>query len=187
LRLPGLSASETVDVVGHEVVYDAERDLWYCDITFDLDIGRHTEAHGAFVRLALVRFQPDALPGLELSRPVTTEWLQVAPDRSAIATCDPADPGSVRLVVAGQTYRATLDEAKRTRADGTFVQVSVEERRADVRNELGWHPAQASQVSITADAVHSTDTVLWQGRISLPADRISGRFRVVIEGVRALA
>jgi hypothetical protein len=116
--------------------------------------------------LALARFQPDSLPGLEVSRPVMTEFMQVAPDRSAAAThdpYDPYDPGTIRLVVAGQTYRATLDEAGRTRSDGTFVQVSVEERRDDVRNELGWRPAQASQASITADAVHSADTVLWQG------------------------
>jgi DNA-binding beta-propeller fold protein YncE len=181
LQLPGLNANETVDVAGHAVGYNAERDLWYCDITFDPNIGRNTEAYGAFVRLALVRFQPDSLAGFELSRPVTTEFMQVAPDRSAVATYDPFEPGSVRLVVAGQTYRATLDEANRIRSDGTFVQVSVEERRADVRNELGWHPAQAGRVSITADAVHSADTVLWQGRIKLPADRAPGRFRVVIK------
>ncbi|HEX8156852.1 MAG TPA: YncE family protein [Solirubrobacteraceae bacterium] len=181
LRLPGLKPNETVDVAGHPVGYDAERGLWYSDIAFDPNIGRNTEAYGAFVRLALVRFQPNSLPGLELSRPVTTEFMQVAADRSAIATYDPLDPATIRLVVAGQTYRATLDERERARSDGTFVQVAVEEQRSDIRNELGWRPAQATKASITADTVRSTDTVLWQGRITVPADRASGQFRIVIK------
>lgn len=179
LELPGLA--ETVDVAGHPVGYDDDRDLWYCDISYDPDPGRHTEAYGAFVRLALVRFQPSSLPDLELSRPVTTEFLQLWPDRTAVATYDPLDPGRVRLTVSGQTYNATRDVGGQIRQDGTFVAVSVEERIAGSRDELGWRPARASGAGAVADAVNTGDTLLWQGEVTLPVDRAPGRFRLVIK------
>jgi hypothetical protein len=182
LQLPlGLLPGERVDVAGHEVHYDAERKLWYCDISFDATLARSAEAYGAFVRLALVRFQPQSVLGQELSRPVTTEFMQVTPDRSAVATYDPHDPGVVRLAVAGQTYRATADHIGRTVPDGTFMEVSVEERRPDIGGDLGWHPAPASAATVIADQVRTIDTVLWQGRVKLPADRAPGRFRLVIK------
>lgn len=178
---PGLLPGKRVDVAGHEVHYDAERKRWYCDISFDATLARSAEAYGAFVRLALVRFQPQSLSGQELSRPVTTEFMQVSPDRSAVATYDPHDPGVVRLSVAGQTYRATADHLGRTVPDGTFLEVSVEERRPDIAGDLGWRPAPASAATVIADQVRTIDTVLWQGRVKLPRDRTPGRFRLVIK------
>ena len=179
LTLPGLA--ESVDVAGHRVGYDADRDLWYCDISYDPDVGAHTEAYSAFVRFALVRFQPDSLPDLELSQPVTTEFIQLWPDRTAVATYDQLDPGRIRLTVAGQTYNASRDVGGQIRQDGTFVQVSVEERIPGVADELGWRPAQATVAGAVAESVDATDTLLWQGEIVLPADRAPGRFRLVIK------
>jgi hypothetical protein len=107
--------------------------------------------------------------------------MQVTSDRSAVATYDPHDPGAVRLVVAGQTYRATADHTGRTVPEGTFMEVSVEERRPDMEGDLGWQPAPASAATVIADRVRTIDTVLWQGRVKLPADRTPGRFRLVIK------
>lgn len=46
----------TVAVAGHEVKYDAERGLWYCDIEFNT-----SGTYMPFVRLGLTRYQPHSL------------------------------------------------------------------------------------------------------------------------------
>jgi hypothetical protein len=88
--------SVVVDVAGFEPQYHAERQLWFCDI--QLDAG---DAYMPFVRLALARYQPESLPGLELSRLVRAEFLQLAPDRSVVVSR--TAPGTVSVALSGVT------------------------------------------------------------------------------------
>jgi len=69
----------TVRVIGHRVRWDETRRLWYCDI--ELDPGR---SYMPFVRLALVRYQPNALPKAKISKVVLAEFAQVLPRRRAV-------------------------------------------------------------------------------------------------------
>ena len=90
----GLTLQETpqqVDVAGHAVGYDPDRQLWYCDIQVD-----NSGAYTPFVRLALARYQPHSIPGVELSHVALADFAQLAPDRSAALTVDPADPRRAR-------------------------------------------------------------------------------------------
>ncbi|MDB5819263.1 MAG: hypothetical protein JWQ11_2903, partial [Rhizobacter sp.] len=66
----------SVVVVGHRVQYDAARGLWFADI--ELDAGRN---YMPFVRLALVRYQPNSLFKAEISAVVLAEFAQVLPRR----------------------------------------------------------------------------------------------------------
>jgi hypothetical protein len=68
-----------VEVVGHRVHWDAGRRLWYCDL--ELDPG---STYMPFVRLALVRYQPNALPGAKISKVALAEFSQVLPRRAAV-------------------------------------------------------------------------------------------------------
>lgn len=68
-----------VQVVGHRVHWDPERKLWYCDI--ELDPG---STYMPFVRLALVRYQPNALDDAKISKVVLAEFAQVLPRRRAV-------------------------------------------------------------------------------------------------------
>lgn len=68
-----------VHVVGHRVHFDAVRQLWWADIELDPGL-----AYMPFVRLALVRYQPHALPGARISRVVLDEFAQVLPRRRAV-------------------------------------------------------------------------------------------------------
>lgn len=67
-----------VHVVGHRVHWDEARHLWYCDI--ELDPG---STYMPFVRLALVRYQPNAIDGAKISRVVLSDFAQVLPRRRA--------------------------------------------------------------------------------------------------------
>jgi hypothetical protein len=71
-------AGQMVHVVGHRVHWHAKRGLWHCDI--ELDAGR---TYMPFVRLALVRYQPNALQEAKISKVVLGEFAQVLPRRRA--------------------------------------------------------------------------------------------------------
>lgn len=181
LRLEGLASNERVDVAAYPVGYDPERKLWYSDITLNPALNRNQEAYGAFVRLALARYQPNALPGTELSRAVLADFAQLAPDRSAVATYDLYDPRVVQLTVSGLSYNATAATNGQPQPDGTAVEVSVEMRRSDIQGDLAWTLAPAHVAAIAVDQTNEIETMLWRGRITLPADRQPGQFRIVIK------
>ena len=65
-----------VQVVGHRVQWNADRRLWYCDI--ELDPGA---TYMPFIRLAFVRYQPNALAGAKISKVVLGDFAQVLPRR----------------------------------------------------------------------------------------------------------
>lgn len=72
-----------VHVVGHRVHWDDDRRLWYCDI--ELDPGT---SYMPFVRLALVRYQPNALSEAHVSKVVLADFAQVLPRRRATIKVD---------------------------------------------------------------------------------------------------
>ncbi len=86
-----------VDVAGHEVAWDKDRQLWFSDIEIST-ISATT--YFPFVKLALVRYQPSSLKGLELSRVVQADFIQVTPDR-AVSMSFPT-PTTVKVAVAGR-------------------------------------------------------------------------------------
>jgi hypothetical protein len=65
-----------VDVAPHDVSYDSDRHLWYCDI--DVNFGA---SYFPFVRLALARYQPASEWGAHLSSIVLADFMSLAPDR----------------------------------------------------------------------------------------------------------
>ena len=77
-NVPLLENNTAVHVVGHRVQWDDARKLWYCDI--ELDAGWRT--YMPFVRLALVRYQPQAISGMKISRVTLAEFSQLLPRRA---------------------------------------------------------------------------------------------------------
>jgi hypothetical protein len=59
--------------------YDEAERRWYADIR----IAPEDKAYFPFVRLGLARYQPNAIKSCQLSEIVTSEFVQLAPDRSA--------------------------------------------------------------------------------------------------------
>jgi hypothetical protein len=106
LSLPEITAVDahtTVAVAGHPVAYDPDRDLWYADIAIDR-LGE--ESYFPTVRLALARYQPHSLPGLELSPVVLADFVQITPARQVKLTPHPGSPSQFDLLVTGTTYRS---------------------------------------------------------------------------------
>ena len=74
LSLPG-KAPGRVQVAGFAVDFDYETQKWFADLTIDIQ----TEAYTPFIRLALVRYQPFALPDAKLSTVMLADYIQLTP------------------------------------------------------------------------------------------------------------
>ena len=160
--------NQQVNVAGHPVGYDADRQLWYCDIEF-----ANADAYMPFVRLALARYQPSSIAGVELSHVVLADFAQLAPDRSASLTLDPATPAKARLVVGGLAPQGPA---------ASVIDVAVEARVPGVTSDLGWEPAPHTIATVTEDAPAPSQpaSVLWSGTIAFTAEPDPGQFRVVV-------
>ena len=161
-------SSQLVDVAGHDVSFDASRKLWFCDIQFD-----NPSAYSPFVRLALARYQPRSIAGVELSHVSLTDFAQLTADRSAALTIDPADPRTARLVVAGLAPSGPTQSS---------ITATVEARRTDVDSDLGWAPAPPAKVQVVEDAPAPSqpDSVLFSAIIRFAHAVPPGQFRLVV-------
>jgi hypothetical protein len=84
-----------VSLLTYEPCFDLDREEWYVDV--DLQTDRPSEP---IVRFGLVRYQENALPGLEVSRPVTV-LAPVLPARDVDITMDEA-ARTLSIVVYGR-------------------------------------------------------------------------------------
>lgn len=74
--VPAFPGDASVDVAPHDVFYDEERRLWYCDIEIN-----QGASYWPFIRLALARYQPVSVSGAHLSEVVLADFMPLAADR----------------------------------------------------------------------------------------------------------
>lgn len=183
---PG-GADGSVDVVGFPAAYDPERKLWYADLTLNLP----GDTYMPFVRLALARYQPHALPDARISRVVLADFAQLTPTRAALVTTDPHHARTVRVVVSGVAPRGPdavvhgVRQHKPATSRPTRIQLHLQERNPAVASDLGWQDAAASDAVIHAEfdgmlAAHP-DVALWAGTVTFAQVPEPGRYRLVIE------
>ena len=160
--------TQTVDVAGFEVAFDEVRGLWFCDIEFGSPL-----AYTPFVRLALARYQPHSIQGVELSKVALADFAQIAPHRTALLSIDPTEPRRARLVVGGLGPGAPRPSQ---------IGVSVQRFMPAIGNELGWTQTASSYARVVPDtpAPAEQDAVLWSGSITFTNAPQPGEARVVI-------
>jgi hypothetical protein len=183
-----------VNVAGHEVAYDSERRLWYCDM--DIDAG---QSYFPFVRLALARYQPKSLsrvvtgpgtildPGganVHLSRVILADFIQLAPDLSASITRNDSNPLLRHVSVTGRSYQMLNGQS-----GPSLIEVGLEQQRSglklDVSGELIWEPVSSATRSNAVTLVHNlnvmdkTGITTWTGDITLPDG--TNTFRLLIK------
>ncbi|TRY31955.1 hypothetical protein [Aliiglaciecola sp. M165] len=156
-----------VNIAPHDVYYDEQRDLWFCDI----DISPKT-AYYPFIRLALARYQPVSLPNNHLSNIVLADFATLANDRSITIT--PGNTPLIRTVeVFGTSYSDSSGHQESLTApmyslpiDGqltlvkaadvepkTIVEVWVERLDPALGEDFGWKKDTASKLTKTAKPV----------------------------------
>ncbi len=176
----------TVDVVGYPVAFDAERGLWYCDLTLNTS----TPVYNPFVRLALVRYQPNALPEAKLSRVVLADFVQLTPERSAVVSGDPYHPRQLRVTISGpaptgpqsmlRIGRFLLDTGKPTQ-----IVVHVQQRDPAFPGDIVWQdvPANVAAVHVDYDGglPAQPELSLWTGSVEFAQTPEPGQFRLLVE------
>jgi hypothetical protein len=166
-------------VAGYPVAWDNERDLWSSDVALDV-----TASHTPFVRLALVRWQPHSLPGLELSPLVLAELAQPAPDRVLTIMRSIPDPlggftgdGSPPDPSAPQpmTVRLLLDGP----GPATRVDVTVQRRIGGTRDEVGWIDAVGPDIAVQGMDPPAGSAARWAARVSFD-DVSAAHYRLLV-------
>jgi hypothetical protein len=195
LTLAELPTELAVVVAAHDVHFDRDRKLWYCDI--EIDPG---ETYYPFVRLALARYQAHSVPNAHLSRVVMTDFIQLASDRTAEVSL------SENLAVvnvsgfAGRNKVADLPGplgfqavegigGQVSESPNTTMRVALERRVAGVPGDLGWEQV-GPEMTLTPAALGvrpvfgrpSPFSVTWTGEVSLPSDAV-GTCRLLITEV----
>jgi hypothetical protein len=124
--------------------FDAERNLWFCDLQI-----RPGDAYTPFARLSLVRYQPYSVDGpsqgnsrtpsfgAHLSQAVISDFIQLLPNRVATVTLKVEDPQHLRIKLSGSGFRAT----NRLRA-------SIQRHHAHLLGEIGWIGIPAPDVTL---------------------------------------
>jgi len=161
-----------VDVAGHEVAWDKDRQLWFSDIEINT-ISATT--YFPFVKLALVRYQPSSLKGLELSRVVQADFIQVTPNR--VVTTSFPTPITVKVAVAGPGYLATTDPLTAGSVRAYVQEATVQTSDSD----LVWTTVPSGLAGTLLDVTsQSLSLTIWEGTVKLPAPRGTKRLRVLV-------
>jgi len=154
---------------------DPHNGRWFCDI----EIGAGA-AYFPFIRLALVRFQPNGwLRGeiwgsdLRASRSVLADFVQLAPNRTASVVSDPNDSKRLTVSVTGPSYQENLRLARPV----PRVAVSVQMDGGDPGSPL-WIPAGETELTWNSSA--GLANVVWSGTVELPSARGAKPMRLMI-------
>jgi hypothetical protein len=174
LQPPGLSANDlALEIAPHDVAWEDERQLWYCDIAVD-----PAGAYFPFIRFALARYQPVSTPGAYLSNVVFADFMSLASNRwLVVATTQ--DPLSRQVTVTGHRYSVSSgwQEANRAQppvpavvAKTSVVEVSVEQLEPRLGSDFGWLALADAIVTPSSIPPPTGDTaeVLWTGQVTLP-------------------
>jgi hypothetical protein len=167
----GSNPTVAVNVAAHAVRYDADRDLFVCDVQVNAGT-----AYAPFIRLALARYQPSSLPNAHLSRVVLADFVQLAPDRSATVVSNQQNPSALTVTLAGPSHERT--EATKNQTFPGVAVVLVEQKQAGVDGPLAWAPA-ALPVAMTGSVAGGQ--AQWVANVTLPGPRTPGTWRLVIE------
>ncbi|UUT35133.1 hypothetical protein [Microbacterium elymi] len=169
---------------GYRPEFNEERGLWYVDVAVSPGASAWP-----FLRLAVARYQPESLAGLELSAPVRCDYVQMPPERALVVSR--TDERCARVVVTGPVPRRTwtFDAADARALLGVerVVVARLQRKDPELAGDLGWITVDVSELPVQAmDA--ATRTVSWGDELRAdqdvvlrtPASGASG-WRVVVE------
>ncbi len=156
LRLQERPDGDFVRVIGHRVHWDADRALWYCDIELNPGV-----SYMPFVRLALVRYQPNALPSARISKVVLSDFAQVLPRRRlkvsrtandlSIALHGPAPQGGPMQFDRDSAFQNISFTNPPFETGRNRVEVVLQVQEQGMDTDLGWR-----DVKVLAEGVVGT-------------------------------
>ena len=92
------SSAALISVIGYEVFYDSFKHHWYSDIEIDSN-----PSYFPFIRLSVVRYQPNSISGCQISEVENSVPVQLLPSRS-VSLVRQEKTNSVTLSTYGEMY-----------------------------------------------------------------------------------
>ncbi|HVN54467.1 MAG TPA: hypothetical protein VMT46_09060 [Anaerolineaceae bacterium] len=188
LSLPGRTPGR-VAVAGFTVDFDFASQMWFTDLS--LEVPNNTGSplnrpYTPFIRLALARYQPFAIPDARLSAVILADYAQLTPERSAVVTADPYHPRTLRLTVSGPAPAGPAPEISGTRPSQavhvpTQITVTIQRRDPAISTDLGWEDAPAGAAAVHPLSPGIPGTLLrWTGTVDFATVPEPGQYRLLI-------
>lgn len=140
-------------VAGFEPHFDKDRNLWFADVIVDPG-----QAYFPFVRLALVRFQPNSIVNAHLSRVVLADFVQVVPDRSAAVTFE-SDKKLVVQVAGVFAQRSSGTLTSPAELNRSMIMTATLEKRTGP-GDLSWIPVAPASPMAPPDEPPTSDRMI---------------------------
>jgi hypothetical protein len=162
---------QKVLVVPHDVRHDRTHSRWYSDI-----IIKNPAVYAPFVRLAVVRYQPNSLPGFEVSKAVKVDIVQLLPDRSVSIQVQ----GSSRIItVSGPDLMSAPERYEDLPRRVLELGFEWAEAAGTVIDEFQWklHAIQSEVDTIFPGMMrldYSDEVKGWHAKVSIPPNLESG-------------
>ncbi len=158
--------------VGHQVEYDQERQLWFCDL--ELDPG---QAYFPFIRLALARFQPNSVPGAHLSQVVVANFAQILPQRNLSLTFNPSNLREINVSLSGVSYIQGY-----AGSGPGEVEVALENKKLSLPDELGWEPVKDAVITLKPQRAGAGEpgSFIWKGTLKIPSGLKLQDYRIAV-------
>ena len=159
--LNGIAPDAEVALALYEPKYDEEEHRWYSDIHIKCD----DTAYFPFVRLGLARYQPNAIERCKLSEIVTSEFIQLAPDRGATVRVERkqhAASSRIKVTVVGaQTWGPAVPP---TSDSSPKLVIRIDEGVRDTYSEelCAWVPVRDVSGMEEIDAQRDNKRQLWE-------------------------
>jgi hypothetical protein len=180
-----LQQTQVFTIVPHNVAYNADRNLWYCDIKINPN---NTQTYYPFVRLALARYQHNSVRGAHLSRVALTDFIHLAPDRLVTITrSEVKERGLVHIEAtltgvghAGSVSPGGQSNPAKLAQTAQPIFMTIERKTAIGHGDLGWEViAKSKFFDLDAgDAGQLTQTppentmLRWNGAITIEKDKL---------------
>jgi hypothetical protein len=158
-----------VMIVGHRVQWDDERRKWYCDIELD-----PLTSYMPFVRLALVRYQPNAMQEVKISKVVQTDFIQILPYRRATVRTD-----NYKITAALHGIHPSQGPAANSAANGrNRVELVLQARTQEFDSDLAWNDENV--LANTSVASNQPNNPFWTATVVLPEQTDNKQRRLMI-------
>jgi hypothetical protein len=172
LPYEGVPGRPNVTILGYRPEFNYERGLWYVDVAIDPG-----DRIWPFVRLAVARYQPESLPGCELSPPVKCDFQQLLPERTA--SVSRTDIRHVRVVVSGAigTRGGAIGETFPPEAAGRhdairrnrIMVARLQKADPDIPTDLGWDTMDNVELIVRGTGRTPAEAA-WVGELEAPED-----------------
>lgn len=176
VTLEEVSGAE-VNVAGHPVFYDDVSDRWFADIAVDFG-----GAYNPMVRLAVTRYQPNSIAGVEIGRVSVVDVHALEQGRSVQVVKNSGTAVTVKLTGVSYTRAANRDTISPLYVTPTTVApgqalVQVQRRDTSISDPtLGW-VAVADAVTMDA-SIDGSGNATWTAKLTVPG--VGSGYRLAI-------